>query len=61
VGIWHETYQVPAGGYECIYVNMPRSGLAAASEHIPVSGSYHTARERLGAAEAATSPPQRTA
>jgi hypothetical protein len=48
VGIWHETYQVPAGGYECVYANMPSHGLAAASEHVPVSGSYHTARGRLG-------------
>ena len=26
VGIWHETYLVPAGRYEAIYGNMPRIG-----------------------------------
>ena len=30
VGIWHETFDVPAGGSESIYVDMPVSGLAAA-------------------------------
>ena len=33
VGIWHETYKVHAGEYECIYINMPRFGLAAAGMH----------------------------
>src|SRR5947199_6081996 len=28
VGIWHETYKVEAGQYECIYGNMPLWGLA---------------------------------
>ncbi len=36
VGLWHETYQVPAGGYEAMYVNMPPVGLAAAGEQVPV-------------------------
>ena len=31
VGIWHETYKVAAGQYECIYNNMPLAGLAKAS------------------------------
>src|SRR5215469_3645196 len=29
VGIWHESYVVQPGQYECIYGNMPVSGLAA--------------------------------
>lgn len=29
VGVWHETYQVPAGAHESVYVNMPRFGLGA--------------------------------
>src|SRR4051794_17012697 len=29
-GIWHETYQVSAGGYEAIYQNMPATGLQLA-------------------------------
>jgi hypothetical protein len=32
VGIWHETYQVRAGAYESIYVNVPVFGLAAAGQ-----------------------------
>ena len=49
VGIWHETYKVEAGGYEAIYANMPRFGLAAATAHAPVSKRGETARERLAA------------
>jgi hypothetical protein len=30
VGVWHETYEVRAGAYESVYVNMPVFGLAAA-------------------------------
>jgi len=48
VGIWHETYQVPAGQYECVYGNMPLFGLAGATTHVPVVGRRETARRRLG-------------
>lgn len=48
VGIWHETYLVPAGQYEVVYGNMPRFGLAAATEHVPAVGRRETARRRLG-------------
>ena len=48
VGIWHETFQVRAGEYECIYGNMPRFGLANAGEHRGL-GSASRARERIGA------------
>ncbi|HJQ48733.1 MAG TPA: DUF4188 domain-containing protein [Amycolatopsis sp.] len=47
VGFWHETYVIPAGNYECIYGNMPRFGLAAAGEHVPVSRKGDTAADRL--------------
>jgi hypothetical protein len=50
VGVWHETYQVRAGEYEAIYVNMPRVGLGAAGELEPV-GSASRARDRIGYAE----------
>jgi len=53
VGIWHETYKVAAGQYECIYGAMPRVGLAKASRHVPVSGPRETARERIQTAESA--------
>jgi hypothetical protein len=52
VGIWHETYRVQAGAYESIYNNMPRFGLAAATEHVPVSRKGQSAAYRLGAAGA---------
>jgi hypothetical protein len=48
VGIWHETYLVPAGQSESIYANMPVFGLAAATSHVPSVGKKETARRRLG-------------
>jgi hypothetical protein len=48
VGIWHETYLVPAGQYETLYGNMPLFGLAAATQHVPAIGRRETARRRLG-------------
>ena len=50
VGIWHETYRVQAGGYESIYGNMPRVGLAAAGEHDAVGSTGQSAASRIGAA-----------
>ena len=47
VGIWHETYKVAAGQYECIYANMPVFGLAAAGEHLPVGARAEAARQRI--------------
>ncbi len=49
VGIWHETYKVAAGQYECIYGNMPRVGLAAAAGHVPVGSTGQSAARRIGA------------
>jgi hypothetical protein len=46
VGIWHESYQVKAGQYECLYGNMPRFGLAAAGELVPVERKGNSAAER---------------
>lgn len=48
VGIWHETFLVQAGQYECVYGNMPRRGLACAGEHLPATGARETAKRRLG-------------
>ncbi len=48
VGIFHETYLVDAGKYECLYGNMPVWGLAKAGEHLPAVGKRETARRRLG-------------
>jgi hypothetical protein len=49
VGIWHETYRVRAGEYECIYSGMPPFGLAKAATQAEISGAQESARGRLGA------------
>jgi hypothetical protein len=50
VGIWHETYRVRAGEYECIYGNMPVVGLAAAARHVPIAEKGQSSAVRIGAA-----------
>ena len=47
VGVWHETYVVASGAHEAVYANMPRIGLAAAGEHVPVALRGHRAADRL--------------
>lgn len=37
VGIWHETYVVPAGQHESVYSGTPAQGLAAATRHVPAT------------------------
>lgn len=49
VGIYHETYLVPKGKSESIYVNMPLFGIAKATGNKPISGSMDSARKRLNA------------
>ncbi|MEA2270511.1 MAG: hypothetical protein QOD55_1020 [Solirubrobacteraceae bacterium] len=56
VGIWHETYRVRAGEYETIYGDMPRIGLGAVGEHVPVGSTSATAAQRIGARPDDTSP-----
>ncbi len=56
VGIWHETYLVEPGQYECVYGNMPRFGLATAGEHVPAVGAKETASRRLGRSGEPTVP-----
>jgi hypothetical protein len=47
VGIWHETYRVRAGEYECVYSGMPPFGLAKVSTTIDAVGPLESARGRL--------------
>lgn len=47
VGIWHETYTVGPGQYECIYGNMPRFALASAARHVTATGRLEQARSRI--------------
>lgn len=49
VGIWHETYLVEPGRYECIYGNMPPFGLAAASNIVKAEGRLAAAKDRFAA------------
>ncbi len=51
VGIWHETYVVKPGAYEAVYANMPRFGLARATEHTPAVGRLEMARSRMAGAQ----------
>lgn len=48
VGVFHETYRVRAGDYECVYVNMPRFGMARAGELVPAVGRMQSAKSRIG-------------
>jgi hypothetical protein len=51
VGIWHETYAVPAGRLEAIHNNMPPFGLLAATAAVPATGGRRTAKNRMGVAD----------
>ncbi len=48
VGIWHETYLVPAGSYDSVYNNMPPIGLGAVSKLVPAAGRRASAAGRAG-------------
>jgi hypothetical protein len=56
VGIWHETYLVSAGQYECVYNNMPRFGLANAAEYVSAQGARKSAKGRLARTDGADQP-----
>ena len=47
VGIWHETYRVRPGDYECVYNNMPAFGLAKATRAVPATGRRESAPGRM--------------
>ncbi|MEV5429388.1 DUF4188 domain-containing protein [Streptomyces sp. NPDC052701] len=47
VGFWHETYVVPAGAHESVYVNMPEFGLGRATGVVPVGRRGERAADRL--------------
>jgi len=51
VGIWHETYVIEPGQYECIYHHMPPFGLGRVGPLVPAEGPLRTARGRLDAGE----------
>lgn len=47
VGIWHETYKVREGEYECFYNNMPKYGFGKVGELIPAVGKKEFAAGRI--------------
>jgi hypothetical protein len=47
VGIWHETYRVRPGDFECVYNNMPPFGLARATKTVPATGRREFAPGRM--------------
>jgi Monooxygenase af470-like len=49
VGIWHETYRVRPGDYECVYNNMPLFGLAKATRAVLATGRRESAPGRMAA------------
>jgi hypothetical protein len=49
VGIWHETYRVRPGDFECVYNNMPLFGLAKATRAVPATGRLEFAPGRMAA------------
>ncbi len=58
VGIWHETYAVPLGSFETLYVSMPPTGLGRYAELVPARGHLARARTRMsGQVAEATSAP----
>jgi hypothetical protein len=50
-GIWHETYLIEPGKYECFYGNMPLFGLAAAARRVPAEAGLSAAKDRLATVE----------
>ncbi|MFE1790601.1 DUF4188 domain-containing protein [Streptomyces sp. NPDC059525] len=59
VGIWHETYVAPQGGYETIYFDMPPYGLAAATGVLPLEKRGRRGADRFAYRPAAPQEPNR--
>jgi hypothetical protein len=47
VGVFHESYLVRGGEFECVYVNMPAMLMAEAGEVVTATGLRESARGRL--------------
>ena len=47
VGIWHETYRVRPGDYECVYNNLPPFGLGKVSTLVSARGPLESAGGRM--------------
>ncbi|QDP39859.1 DUF4188 domain-containing protein [Radiobacillus deserti] len=53
VGVYHETYLVPKGQYESVYVNMPLFGLSRVKQPIALTPETTSADKRLKGTEKA--------
>jgi len=47
VGIWHETYRVRPGDFECVYTNMPPFGLGRVTTLVQAAGPRESAAGRM--------------
>ncbi|UXI69475.1 DUF4188 domain-containing protein [Tahibacter amnicola] len=47
VGIYHESYRITPGNYECVYLNMPPFGLGKVFPLVPASKGYASSRGRM--------------
>ncbi len=61
VGIWHETYVVEPGSYECFYHHMPAFGLGKVGPLVPADGPLKTAAGRLAYGRAQAGAAERAA
>ena len=52
VGVWHETYRVRPGDYECVYNNMPPFGLGRATTLVGAHGRLDGAAGRMARPDA---------
>eukprot|EP01116_Phalansterium_solitarium_P009920 TRINITY_DN24267_c0_g1_i1.p1 TRINITY_DN24267_c0_g1~~TRINITY_DN24267_c0_g1_i1.p1 ORF type:complete len:266 (+),score=46.73 TRINITY_DN24267_c0_g1_i1:135-932(+) len=56
LGFWHESYNIKAGDYDCIYVNMPPIGAGKAGKLIPAAGRFNSAAGRAGKSDGNDQP-----
>jgi hypothetical protein len=47
IGVWHETFVVPGGNYESLYINMPKFGMGKVLPLVDAHGERATAASRL--------------
>lgn len=52
VGVFHETYRIAPGQFECVYVDMPPFGLGAIGPTTPATGALAGAEGRMKAGAA---------
>ncbi|MCA9649635.1 MAG: DUF4188 domain-containing protein [Myxococcales bacterium] len=61
IGIWHETYVVDPGRFECVYHHMPPFGLGRVGTLVPATGPRSRAADRLTGGRELIAPPHAAA